>query len=276
MPELPEVETVRRGLAPVLEGNRLERVQLRRANLRFPFPDGFGQRLTGRTVITVQRRAKFLLIHLDDGTVLISHLGMSGSFRIYKNDPPPIAKHDHVIFVTSAGYEVRYNDPRRFGFMDLTTVDDMPTHKMIEKIGPEPVFPGLDGPELAARLLGRAAPIKAALLDQKVIAGIGNIYACEALFMAGISPKRKAQSVQGQRAERLSVAIKDVLLKAIEAGGSSLKDHRQPTGELGYFQHNFKVYGRTGEPCPSCGDGVTIKQINQSGRSTFFCSLCQR
>lgn len=276
MPELPEVETVRRGLAPVLEGSRLERVQLRRADLRFPFPDGFGQRLTGRRVKSVERRAKYLLIHLDDGTVLISHLGMSGSFRIYEGASPVLDKHDHVIFITSGGHEVRYNDPRRFGFMDLTTEDEMPTHKMLEKIGPEPVFPGLDGPGLAARLHGRAAPIKAALLDQKVIAGIGNIYACEALFMAGISPKRKAQSVQGKRAEKLAGAIQDVLLSAIDAGGSSLKDHRQPTGELGYFQHQFRVYGRAGEPCPGCGDGVTIKQINQSGRSTFFCSSCQR
>ncbi len=276
MPELPEVETVRRGLMPVLEGQRLERVQIRRADLRFPFPDGFGQRLTGRTVIAVKRRAKFLLIDLDDGTVLISHLGMSGSYRIYAKDPPVLDKHDHVIFVTADGQEVRYNDPRRFGFMDLTTHDEMPDHKLLNKIGPEPVFPGLDGRQLAARLKHRATPIKAALLDQKVIAGIGNIYACEALHDAGISPKRKASSVQGKRAERLARAIKEVLLRAIDAGGSSLKDHRQPSGELGYFQHTFRVYGRTGAACSVCGPEVRIKQLTQSGRSTFFCSHCQR
>ncbi len=276
MPELPEVETVRRGLAPVLEGQRLERVQTRRADLRFPFPDGFGQRLTGRTVKSVGRRAKFLLIGLDDETVLISHLGMSGSFRIYPKDPPELDKHDHVVFVTSEGQEVRYNDPRRFGFMELTTKSEMPEHKMLNKLGPEPVFPGLDGPALAARLAGRAAPIKAALLDQSVIAGIGNIYACEALFNARISPKRKAASIKGTRADRLAKAIKDVLIKAIDAGGSSLKDHRQPSGELGYFQHEFHVYGRTGDACPACGGGATIKQMTQSGRSTFFCSQCQR
>ncbi|NQW01868.1 MAG: bifunctional DNA-formamidopyrimidine glycosylase/DNA-(apurinic or apyrimidinic site) lyase [Rhodospirillales bacterium] len=276
MPELPEVETVRRGLAPVLLGHRLDRVQIRRADLRFPFPDGFGQRLTGRTVVTVGRRAKYLLIGLDDGTVLISHLGMSGSFRIYHDNPPPLDSHDHVIWRTSEGVEVRYNDPRRFGFMELTTVAELATHKMLEKIGPEPVYPGLDGPALAARLRGRATPIKAALLDQHVIAGIGNIYVCEALFMAGISPRRKADSVRGRRADKLAAAIREVLLKAIAAGGSSLKDHRQPSGELGYFQHAFQVYGRTGNPCPVCASGVTIKQITQSGRSTFFCSQCQR
>ena len=275
MPELPEVETVRRGLAPALEGQTLERVQMRRADLRFPFPEGFGQRLTGKRVKTVGRRAKFLLIELDDETVLISHLGMSGSFRIYETNPPELDKHDHVIFVTSEGTEIRYNDPRRFGFMDLTMQSEMAKHPMLEKIGPEPVYPGLDGAGLAERLKGRAAPIKAALLDQRVIAGIGNIYASEALFMAGISPRRKAASVQGGRALKLADAIQKVLLKAIEAGGSSLKDHRQTSGELGYFQHHFQVYGRAGETCPNCGPTVQIKQIMQSGRSTFFCSSCQ-
>ncbi len=276
MPELPEVETVRRGLVPVLEGRRLERIQMRRADLRFPFPDGFGQRLTGRQVTSVGRRAKFLLITLDDGTVLISHLGMSGSFRIYETDPPELDKHDHVVFITSDGCEIRYHDPRRFGFMDLTSVAEMVAHPMLAKIGPEPVFPGLDGPALAARLKGRAAPIKAALLDQSLIAGIGNIYACEALFMAGLSPRRKAKSVQGGRADKLAGAIQSVLMKAIEAGGSSLKDHRQPSGELGYFQHSFQVYGRTGQDCPACGPTGVVHQITQSGRTTFFCPRCQR
>lgn len=276
MPELPEVETVRRGLAPALEGHTLSRVQLHRPNLRFPFPDGFGQSLIGKVVKSVGRRAKFLLITLEDGTVLISHLGMSGSFRIYEADPPALDKHDHVVFQVSNGFEIRYNDPRRFGFMDLTTEAEMPDHSMLSKIGPEPVHPGLSGPELAVRLKGKAAPIKAALLDQSVIAGIGNIYACEALFMAGISPKRKANSIQGGRADKLATAIQEVLLKAIEAGGSSLKDHRQTSGELGYFQHSFQVYGRAGEACTVCGPDVPIQQFTQSGRSTFFCSRCQR
>jgi formamidopyrimidine-DNA glycosylase len=276
MPELPEVETVRRGLAPALEGHTLSRVQMYRPNLRFPFPDGFGQRLTGKTVKSVERRAKFLLITLDDGTVLISHLGMSGSFRIYEADPPALDKHDHVVFQVSNGFEIRYNDPRRFGFMDLTTESEMPDHPMLLKIGPEPVHPGLTGSELAERLKNKVAPIKAALLDQRVIAGIGNIYACEALFMAGISAKRKASTVQGGRADKLAAAIQEVLLKAIEAGGASLKDHRQTSGELGYFQHSFQVYGRAGEACSVCVPDVPISKMTQSGRSTFFCPRCQR
>jgi formamidopyrimidine-DNA glycosylase len=276
MPELPEVETVRRGLAPAMEGQLLIRIQMHRPNLRFPFPDGFGQRLIGKTVKNVGRRAKFLLITLDDGVVLIAHLGMSGSFRIYKAAPPPIEKHDHVVFNISNGFEIRYNDPRRFGFMSLTTENEMAEHPMLSKIGPEPVYPGLTGPELAECLKCKATPIKTALLDQSVIAGIGNIYACEALFMAGISPKNKANSVKGKRAKKLALAIYEVLISAIEAGGSSLKDHRQTSGKLGYFQHSFQVYGRAGEPCFVCGPRVLISQITQSGRSTFFCSHCQK
>jgi len=276
MPELPEVETVKRGLAPVLEGRSLERVQLRRENLRFPFPDGFGQRLTGKQVKSVSRRAKFLMITLEDGTILVSHLGMSGRFRIFEDNPPPLDTHDHVIVQTSDGVEIRYNDPRRFGFMDLTSESELGDYPMLNRLGPEPVNPGLDGKALAARLAGRGAPIKAALLDQGVIAGIGNIYACEALHMAEISPRRKSRTVQGNRAERLAESIQDVLTRAIEAGGSSLRDHRQPSGELGYFQHRFQVYGRTGEACPRCGEDHPIGQIVQSGRSTFFCSRCQR
>jgi formamidopyrimidine-DNA glycosylase len=276
MPELPEVETVRCGLAPAMEGYVLVQAKMHRPNLRFPFPNDFVQRLIGKTVKSIGRRAKFLLITLDDGAVLIAHLGMSGSFRIYESDPPPLDKHDHVVFNMSNGFEIRYNDPRRFGFMDLTTESEIMEHPMLSKIGPEPVHPGLSGPEMAARLKGRAVPIKAALLDQSVIAGIGNIYASEALFMAGISPKRKANNVQGKRAEKLTVAIHEVLIQAIEAGGSSLRDHRQTSGELGYFQHSFKVYGRAGKPCPVCGPGVKVNQITQSGRSTFFCSCCQR
>ena len=276
MPELPEVETVRLGLAPAMEGYALVQAKLFRPNLRFPFPNGFGQRLIGKTVKSLSRRAKFLLIILDDSTVLISHLGMSGSFRIYETAPPPLDKHDHVVFNLSNGYEIRYNDPRRFGFMDLTTEVEMVNHPMLAKIGPEPVYPGLSGSEMAVRLKGKAAPIKAVLLDQSVIAGIGNIYASEALFKAGISPKRKAKNVQGKRAERLATALHEVLMKAIEAGGSSLRDHRQTSGELGYFQYSFQVYGRAGKQCSVCGPAVLISQITQSGRSTFFCSRCQR
>jgi len=276
MPELPEVETVRRGLAAAMEGHVFVRAKMHRANLRFPFPDGFGQHLIGKTVKKLGRRAKFLLIIFDDGAVLISHLGMSGSYRIYDSSPPPLDKHDHVVFNISNGFEIRYNDPRRFGFMDLTTVTEMAEHPMLSKIGPEPICPRLSGPELAARLKGRSAAIKTALLDQSVIAGIGNIYASEALFMAGISPKRKASGVQGKRAEKLAAAIHEVLIKAIEAGGASLKDHRQTSGELGYFQHSFQVYGRAGKPCSVCGPGVLVSQITQSGRATFFCSRCQK
>ena len=275
MPELPEVETVRRGLAPAMEGHILVQAKMNRPNLRFPFPDGFGQRLIGKTVKSLSRRAKFLLVTLDDNTVLITHLGMSGSFRIHKLPPPPLNKHDHVVFSISNGYEIRYNDPRRFGFMDLTTKAEMLKHPMLAKLGPEPINPGLSGPEMAVRLKGRAAPIKSALLDQSVIAGIGNIYASEALFMAGISPMCKANSVKGKRAEKLAVALQEVLMKAIKAGGSSLRDHRQASGELGYFQHNFQVYARAGKPCPVCGPCVLVKKVTQSGRSTFFCSRCQ-
>jgi formamidopyrimidine-DNA glycosylase len=259
-----------------MEGYALVQAKLYRPNLRFPFPNGFGQRLIGKTVKSLSRRAKFLLIILDDSTVLITHLGMSGSFRIYETAPPPIDKHDHVVFNLSNGYEIRYNDPRRFGFMDLTTEVEMANYPMLAKIGPEPVYPGLSGPEIAVRLKGKAAPIKVVLLDQSVIAGIGNIYASEALFKAGISPKRKAKNVQGKWAEKLAAALHEVLMKAIAAGGSSLKDHRQTSGELGYFQYSFQVYGRAGKQCSVCGPAVLISQITQSGRSTFFCSRCQR
>jgi formamidopyrimidine-DNA glycosylase len=276
MPELPEVETVRCGLEPVLKDRVLERVILRRENLRFPFPDGFGQLLTGKNIVSVERRAKFLIIRLEGGLVLISHLGMSGSFRIYDGEVPDLDPHDHVVFLTSDNVEIRYNDPRRFGFMQLCDETELDDNPMIAKLGPEPVNPGISGKVLAERLKGKEAPIKAALLDQSIIAGIGNIYACEALFMAGISPRRKSRTVQGGRADALAKSIEDVLLLAIKAGGASLKDHRHPSGELGYFQHAFQVYGQTGNPCPRCGEKTLIKQIAQSGRSTFFCSRCQR
>jgi len=276
MPELPEVETVRRGLAPVLEGHRISRVILRREGLRFPFPDGFGQSLSGKQVESVGRRAKFLLITMEDGVVLIAHLGMSGSFRIFHHPPPEEEKHDHVIFETEAGTTIRYNDPRRFGFMILTTQDELLDHQMLTKLGPEPINPGLAAPELTQRLSMRKGPIKTALLDQSVIAGLGNIYVCEALFRAGISPKRKALTLRGKRSERLAPIIQQVLFEAIEAGGSSLRDHQQTSGELGYFQHQFSVYGREGEACLTCGPDFLVQRINQSGRSTFYCPHCQR
>ncbi|MBT4931942.1 MAG: bifunctional DNA-formamidopyrimidine glycosylase/DNA-(apurinic or apyrimidinic site) lyase [Rhodospirillaceae bacterium] len=280
MPELPEVETVRRGLAPVLEGCRLARAVARRPDLRLPLPEDFGQRLTGRTVLRVGRRAKYLLIELDDGATLISHLGMSGSFRIYTETPPVLAKHDHVILTTDQGVEIRYNDPRRFGFMVMAEPDQQESHPMIRDIGPEPLDGDFTAQVLARSLHGRKAPIKAALLDQSVVAGLGNIYVAEALFQAGISPKRKAATIAGVRAEKLHRAIVDVLTRAIEAGGSSISDHRQTDGELGYFQHTFAVYGRAGQACPGCDCDISktggIARIQQSGRSTFYCTKRQR
>ena len=276
MPELPEVETVKRGLIPVLVGRRLTRVILRRSDLRWPLPNDFGQRLTNRLVIAVERRGKFLLIRLDDSTVWISHLGMSGRFSIYDKEPPPEQAHDHVIVETDAGVTLRYNDPRRFGFMELTNTCELITHPMFVSMGPEPLGQDFTTPILEERLKGRTTSIKVALLDQNIVAGIGNIYACEALHQASISPMRMTGNVRGVRSERLHAAIIDVLMRAIEAGGSSLRDHRQPDGELGYFQHKFMVYGRKEAACLRCGMGYRIRQIVQSGRSTFYCSNCQR
>lgn len=273
MPELPEVETVRRGLEPAMLGRRLARVQARRPDLRFPLPQGFGQRLTGRTVTGVDRRAKFLVLPLDSGEALIAHLGMSGSFRL-GGTSFPAEPHDHVIFTMDDGGEVHFNDPRRFGFMDLWPTAELDRHPMLAKLGPEPLDDAFNGPALALRLKGKRTPIKAALLDQGVVAGVGNIYASEALFRAGISPKRLAHTVQGGRADRLAAAVKAVLADAIASGGSSLRDHIRPDGELGYFQHSFDVYGRAGEPCAACGR--PIRQIVQAGRSTFYCPHCQR
>jgi formamidopyrimidine-DNA glycosylase len=280
MPELPEVETVRQGLADVLEGRRLHRVQAMRPDLRFPLPENFEGRLSGRQVEKLARRGKYLLIHLQERLTLIAHLGMSGRFRIFNTSPPPLERHDHVVFEAEGGISVRFNDPRRFGFMDLADTDTLASHKMLKNMGPEPLANDFNGPVLAAALKGRKSPIKAALLDQSVIAGMGNIYVSEALFRAGLSPKRKSGTVQGGRAENLARAIRDVLNEAIAAGGSSLRDHRQPSGELGYFQHSFAVYGCTGQPCPGCTCDLTrtggIRRITQSGRSTFYCAAKQR
>ncbi len=288
MPELPEVETVVRGLRPYLEGRRLTRVELRRAGLRLPFPENFAQRLQGRRVTRIGRRAKYILMHLDDGQVLLCHLGMSGRMTVSAaagdgagdGAGAPPGKHDHVILTTDEGCEVRFNDARRFGLMDLVSEAGLATHPLLAGLGPEPLGNDFNGPELARRLAGKRSPIKAALLDQRVVAGLGNIYVCESLFFAGLSPRRKAYTVQGGRAERLVHAVRDVLGRAIAAGGSSLRDYVQASGELGYFQHSWAVYGREGARCPGCDcDPATtggVRRIVQSNRSTFYCAVRQR
>jgi formamidopyrimidine-DNA glycosylase len=276
MPELPEVETVRRGLAMALEGKRLSRVEVRRPDLRRPFPERFAERLMGRRIASFRRRAKYLLLGLDSDEDWLIHLGMSGRMLVGQGWPNELDAHDHVVIGAEDGTVVRFNDARRFGVMDLISAGETETHPLIKDIGPEPLDAAFDGPALAARLKGKSAPIKAALLDQRVVAGIGNIYASEALFRAGISPTRKSGTIQGERAEKLMAAVKAVLNEAIKAGGSSLRDHRQTSGELGYFQHNFKVYGKDGKPCPVCRSKTGIRHLVQSGRSTFYCAKCQR
>ncbi len=277
MPELPEVETVCRGLAARLVGRRLARVVVRRPDLRLPLPPGFAARLEGRTVERIDRRAKYILVHLEGGVVLLAHLGMSGRMVIADGDGP--GPHDHVILAADDGTEVRFSDHRRFGLMTLTTEEGWPDHPLLKGLGPEPLGNRFNAEVLSAALEGKATPIKAALLDQAVVAGLGNIYACESLYRAGVSPRRLAKSCTGVRAERLVAAIRAVLREAIAAGGSSLRDHVQPSGELGYFQHSWAVYGREGKPCPRCagkGAACRIKRIQQAGRSSFFCSRRQR
>ena len=284
MPELPEVETVCRGLRPKLEGHVLTSVVQRRPDLRFPIPRSFAERLQGRRIENLSRRAKFILATMDDGTVLIAHLGMSGRMTIHDGPPPPHGPHDHVEFVTDAGCTVRFCDPRRFGFVDLTTTGELARHRMLRALGPEPLSEAFAPAHLDHALAGRRTPIKAALLDQKVVAGLGNIYVCEALFRAGISPRRGAHTIPGARSQRLVPVIREVLGEAIAAGGSSLRDYVQASGELGYFQHSWQVYGREGDACGygaapggpnrAC-DGV-IRRITQSGRSTFYCGRHQR
>ncbi|RUW70620.1 MULTISPECIES: bifunctional DNA-formamidopyrimidine glycosylase/DNA-(apurinic or apyrimidinic site) lyase [unclassified Mesorhizobium] len=296
MPELPEVETVRRGLQPVLEGARLVRVEARRPDLRFPFPARFSERLTGKTITALGRRAKYLTMHVDGGPVLICHLGMSGSFRIeaaddnetpgtFHHERSKSSTHDHVVFdvETAAGARSRviFNDPRRFGFM-LFAEGVPDTHPMLTGLGVEPTGNALDGALLASLLKGRRSPLKAALLDQRLIAGLGNIYVSEALWRAGLSPLREAGTIAkagkkaSEQAERLAEAIRSVIADAIAAGGSSLRDYVQTDGSLGYFQHSFAVYDREGEPCPKPGCGGHVERIVQSGRSTFYCRTCQR
>jgi formamidopyrimidine-DNA glycosylase len=277
MPELPEVETVCRGLAEMLVGRRLVRVEARRPDLRAPLPAGFARRVQGRRVRRISRRAKYILVHLEDDTVLLAHLGMSGRLVIANGGPP--GPHDHVIFETDDGTEIRFSDQRRFGLMTLTSERAWPRHPLIKELGPEPLDAAFDGETLAAALAGKATSIKAALLDQTVVAGLGNIYACESLYWANLSPRRLARSCMGARAERLARAIRRVLTEAIAAGGSSLRDHVRPSGELGYFQHSWAVYGREGEACPRCaaaGFSCRIRRKAQAGRSSFFCPRWQR
>ena len=287
MPELPEVETVCRGLAHRMEGRVLAHLELRRPDLRFPMPAGLAARVEGRRVRRVARRAKYILLHLEDGGVMIAHLGMAGRMVIVGEGAagtaaaarPAADPHDHVVFTMDDGTEIRFNDARRFGMLDyVPAADELEWHRLFAGLGPEPLGNAFNGPALAAKLAGRQTSIKAALLDQKVVAGLGNIYVSESLFWAGLSPRRLAATVGGARAERLAAAIKDVLNRAIAAGGSSLRDYVQASGELGYFQHQWAVYGREGEPCPGCdcGGDPGIRRIVQAGRSTFYCPKRQR
>ncbi len=274
MPELPEVETVRLGLVPVLEGRRLVRVEQFRADLRWPIPRGFGQRLEGRRVTGLRRRAKYLIWDCDDGTVLLMHLGMSGRLVI-SNHRPELEPHDHLVFTTEDGCVIRFHDARRFGMVDLARSETLGTHRLLAGLGPEPLGNGFSAPVLHDRLTGRRTPVKSALLDQKVVAGLGNIYVCEALHMAGVSPLRPAATLRPAEVERLVGAVREVLAAAIRAGGSSLRDHVAPDGELGYFQHSFRVYGRDGDTCPRDGCDGVVERAVQSGRSSFHCPRCQ-
>jgi len=294
MPELPEVETVRMGLAPVLVGNRFASVEQRRKDLRFPLPVNFAQRLSGRTVEALDRRAKYLLARLDDGEVLVMHLGMTGRFSIdrangehiepgeFYEDAPIAPTHEHIVFHMGDGAAVRYADARRFGYMDLIRESGLNEHALFKGLGIEPLSPAFTPEWLAGRLKGKATSIKAALLDQKLIAGLGNIYACEALFRAGISPMRLAGSLATKsgkaikKTEALVAAIKAVLSDAIKAGGSSLRDYKRADGRLGRFQHRFKTYNREGKPCPRKGCEGIVRRVVQGGRSTFYCPTCQR
>jgi formamidopyrimidine-DNA glycosylase len=292
MPELPEVETVRRGLMPSMVGAVIDKVELRRADIRFPFPASFEKRLSGRRIVDVSRRAKYLLFSLDSGETLIAHLGMSGSFRIEKPDASTPGeflyerskdpKHDHVVLTLDNGYAVIYNDPRRFGFMDLAASGALADHPRLSGLGAEPLGSDFNAHFLARLFAGARTSLKAGLLDQKRIAGLGNIYVCEALFRARLAPSRQAGILADPRgaptraAAAVAEAIRNVLEEAIEAGGSTLRDHRQTNGELGYFQHVFKVYDREGLRCVRERCRGIIARVVHSGRSTFYCPVCQR
>lgn len=293
MPELPEVETVRRGLAPAMEGRRVLAVECRRPDLRFPLPPRFSQRLAGRRVEAMDRRAKYLLARLEGGETLIMHLGMSGSFRVeadgaeatpgvFERARSKDAAHDHVVFHLEGGGRITYNDPRRFGFMALAEAGRLDEHPLLASLGIEPLGNALSGTFLATAFAAKSAPLKAALLDQRIVAGLGNIYVCEALWRAHLSPRRAAGTLARAdggatvRAERLATSIRAVLEEAVAAGGSSLRDHVATDGSLGYFQHRFAVYDREHAPCPTPGCRGTVQRIVQSGRSSFFCPMCQR
>ena len=297
MPELPEVETVRRGLQPVMEGAKIVKAEVRRKDLRFPFQKDFVARLTGQTVTGLGRRAKYLMADLGSGDVLLMHLGMSGSFRVetaddaQKNAMTPgefhhprgkDAAHDHVVFHMSSGAGVVFNDPRRFGYMKIVARNAIDAEPLLRGLGPEPLGNEFDAKMLAHSCAGKKTNLKAVLLDQRVVAGLGNIYVCEALFRAHLSPKRLARTIatgKGEptdHAQRLVEAIHKVLNQAIEAGGSSLRDHRQTNGELGYFQHSFQVYDREGEKCRTRGCSGIVRRFTQNGRSTFWCPKCQK
>ncbi len=291
MPELPEVETVRRGLVPVMEGQVIARADVRRPDLRWPLPDRMAERLTGARVERLRRRSKYILADLSIGETLIVHLGMSGRILIsrpgaamavrevpgaFHHDHPTPAKHDHVVFDMGSGARVTFNDARRFGAMDLVATGAAEGHRLLASLGPEPLGNAFNEDWLIARMQGRRSPVKALLLDQRTVAGLGNIYVCEALHRAGISPTRLAGRVATARVASLVPIIRDVLSEAIAAGGSSLRDYRQTDGELGYFQHTFRVYGREGQPCATPGCAGVVRRVVQSGRSSFYCPACQR
>jgi formamidopyrimidine-DNA glycosylase len=271
MPELPEVETTVRGLAPVLEGKRIAAIEARRADLRRPFPPDLRQRLTGARVTKLGRRAKYGLIETDRGDTLVFHLGMSGSWRL---DPAELGRHDHLVIETEEGRRLSLHDPRRFGSVDLVRTDRLDEAEPFVRMGPEPLGPAFDGAYLAGALDGRSAPVKPLLLDQRIVAGLGNIYVCEALNLAAIAPGRTGGGLSRARLDRLADSVKKVLRAAIEAGGSSLRDYVQPNGELGYFSSEWRVYGREGRPCPRCA--APIRRRADGGRSTFYCAKCQR
>jgi formamidopyrimidine-DNA glycosylase len=288
MPELPEVETVRRGLEPAMVGKRIVRADVRRPDLRWPFPEGMADRLTGAKVERLRRRSKYVLGDLDTGETVLIHLGMSGRMTIaapeggpkdmmgdFHHLHPAPAKHDHVVLDMEDGTRITFNDARRFGSWDMFATDTGEAHKLLAVLGPEPLGNAFDEAYFKAALKGKNSPIKSALLDQRIVAGLGNIYVCEALWRTGISPLRKAGSLSGKRVASLVPAIRQVLGEAIESGGSSLKDYRQADGELGYFQHSFAVYGREGEPCKTSGCKGMIQRAVQSGRSSFYCNVCQ-
>lgn len=282
MPELPEVETVRRGLQPAMEGVVIARAEVNRPDLRWPFPAGMAERLAGQRVERLRRRSKYILADLSSGESLLVHLGMSGRMLVsgdplgqFVHDHPAPEKHDHVVLHMANGARVTFNDPRRFGAMDLIETARAEEHKLLYRLGPEPLGNAFNEAHLVAAFKGRNTPVKSALLDQRIVAGLGNIYVCEALFRAGIHPTRKAGRIAARRVATLVPIIRTVLAEAIEAGGSSLKDFRRADGELGYFQHRFDVYGRENEPCRTPGCEGSVRRIVQAGRSSFYCALCQ-